>query len=136
MSFVALAASISIMFSFAVVAAERPAAITSERAEALVWALPEIKAWAKYIGAESEGKAHAMTIVEPEAPEIVKGKRYWSVNFGEDDGDHTHRWQTFMVRLDGAAILVDTDTPDEYLTLKQWRVRDHPMDRIRGSQTP
>ena len=136
MSFVALAALISIMFTYAVSAAERPAAITSERAEALVWALPEIKAWAKFIGAQSKGKARAMTIVEPEAPAIVEGKRYWSVSFGEDDGDHTHRWQTFMVGVDGGAILVDTDAPDEYLTLKQWRVREHPMDRIRGAHAP
>jgi hypothetical protein len=47
------------------------ALITQEQAVALVWELPETKAWAKYIEQKTEGKVRAALIVEPETPETI-----------------------------------------------------------------
>lgn len=108
--------------------APQPAPITGEQAEAIVWNLPETKAWTDAIARRSHGTAHATTMVLPEDPEIVAGKRYWSVNFYETQPDHIHRWQTFMVRLDGKEILVEADTGD-HLSLQDWRVKQQPPAR-------
>jgi hypothetical protein len=109
--------------------------ITKEQADALVWNLPEVKAWANYINTKTKGAVHAMTMISPETPETIEGKKYWSVGFYEDQPDHVVRWQSFLVRLDGKEILVDTDSPDEYLSLKEWRAKAHPMERIREPRT-
>ncbi len=106
----------------------QPATITSERAEAIVWDLAETRAWADAIARRSRGAAHATTMVLPEDPETIDGKRYWSVNFYETQPDHIHRWQTFMVRLDGKEILVEADTGD-HLSLQDWRAKQHPLAR-------
>src|SRR5579863_2968809 len=106
----------------------QPARITGEQAEAIVWDLPETRAWADAIAKRSRGAAHATTMVLPEDPETIEGKRYWSVNFYETQPDHIHRWQTFMVRLDGKEILVETDTGD-HLSLQDWRVKQQPLAR-------
>ena len=110
--------------------------ITKERAEAIVWELPEIKAWKKYIDKKNKGTVHAATMVLPETPLIIKGKQYWAVNFYEDRPAYLHRWQTFMIPLDSKKILVDTDTTGIYSSLQEWRTKTNPMERIRESKTP
>jgi hypothetical protein len=110
--------------------------ITKEKAVAIVWDLPEIKAWAKYIDAKTKGTVHAATMVIPEIPVTIKKKQYWSVNFYEDQPEYFHRWQSFMVQLDGKEILVDTIRPDDYISLQEWRTKEKPMERIRESKAP
>jgi hypothetical protein len=75
-------------------------------------------------------------MVEPQQPEAREGKYYWSVNYYENHPTHFHRWQTFMVRLDGKEILVDDVTTGEYRSLDDWRRKEKPMDRVRETKAP
>ncbi|HEX3532555.1 MAG TPA: hypothetical protein VH988_36315 [Thermoanaerobaculia bacterium] len=72
-------------------------------------------------------------MVEPEEPETIEGKRlrYWSVGFYEFQPDHSHRWDTFLVRVDGKEILVEDLLGGDPMTLKEWRRKEKPMDRAK-----
>lgn len=113
-------------------AAATPPAITEDQAVEILDRLPEIRAWSAYIARQSHGKVHASFIAMPEEPVTLdNGQRYWSIGFFEDHPGYVHRWDTFMVRLDGKQIRVMDDLTDDLLTLKQWRTKKKPMDRIR-----
>ena len=109
-----------------------PATISAEQATEIVEKLPEIKAWSAYIKRTTHGKVTSALMVMPEEPETVEGKRlrYWSVGFYENQPDHYHRWDTFLVRVDGKEILVE-DLSGDPITLKQWRKEEKPMDRVK-----
>lgn len=106
------------------------ASITKEQAAAIVLDLPEAKAWAKYMDAKTKGAVHAFTMVSPEVPEIIEGKQYWSVGFFEDRPGHAICWQWFRVRLDGKRILVESQESGDYLGLREWRAKEHPLARV------
>lgn len=115
---------------------QAPPGITANEAVAIVSELPEARAWAKYINDNTNGKTRAAMMVEPQQPEAREGKYYWSVNYYENQPTHFHRWQTFMVRLDGKEILVDDVTTGEYRSLDDWRRKEKPMDRVRETKAP
>jgi hypothetical protein len=115
---------------------EPSTAITADEAVAIVSELPEAKAWSKYLNDSTGGKVQAAMTVEPEHPETIEGKQYWSVNYYENQPTHFHRWQTFMVRLDGKEILVDDVTTGEYRSLEEWREKEKPMERVNKTKAP
>jgi hypothetical protein len=107
------------------------ASLTSDAAVNAVARLPEVKAWGKFILESTGGKVHGALMVMPEEPVVEEGKRYWSVEYLEDQPDHMHRWQTFLIRLDGKEILVDDPVSGDYVSLAEWRATQKPMERIR-----
>lgn len=111
-----------------------PASLTSDAAVEAVFRLPEVKAWGKYILETSNGKVHGALMVMPEKPVIENGKRYWSVEYVENQPDHVHRWQTFLVRLDGKEILVDDPVSGDDVSLAEWRETQMPMKRVRRTE--
>jgi hypothetical protein len=115
-----------------------PATISSDQATEIIWKLPEVKAWSAYILRTTQEKVHPALMVEPGEPVRVEGRRsrYWSVGFYEDQPDHTHRWDTFLVRVDGKEILVEDMTGGDPMTLTQWRKKEKPMDRVRETKSP
>ena len=112
-------------------AAPSPAPITEEQAMAIVWELPEIKAWTRYIDEKTAGKVRATLMVDPQRPENIRGNKYWAVGFYENQPTHVHRWQTFLVRLDGKEILVDDLVTGDYMDLQKWREKENPFERVR-----
>lgn len=112
------------------------ASITQEQAIAIVWDLPEIKAWTHYVEKKSEGKARPVLIAERQTPETMAGNKYWAIGFYEDQTTYTHRWQSFLVRLDGKEILVDDVATGNYLGLLKWREKEKPMERVRETKEP
>jgi hypothetical protein len=131
-----LAAATPVVSQRTVAARQVPAGITATEAIGIVRDLPEARAWSTFISEQSKGGAHAAMMVEPQQPKEMEGKYYWSVNFYENQPTHFHRWQTFMVRLDGKEILVDDVVSGEYRHLKEWRIIDKPMDRVRAKKVP
>ncbi len=115
---------------------EIAAGITANEAVAIISELPEAKAWAKYISDSTNGNVRAAMTVLPEHPVIRGANKYWSVNYYENQPTHFHRWQTFMVSLDGKEILVDDVTTGEYLSLHEWREKEKPMERVRETRAP
>ena len=98
----------------------------------LVWNLPEIKAWMGFIERKSDGRSHAVVMINVEDP--VKeddGRLYWPVGFLEDTGPLVHRWETFLVRADGSEIMIenDVDPAAGMLTLDRWRKERKPMEK-------
>jgi hypothetical protein len=83
------------------------ASITREQAIDRVAKLPEIAAWRAYVTAQSSGTVSTTLSVNAETPETFVDQEYWSVSFHENQPRHRHRWQSFLVRLDGQEILVD-----------------------------
>jgi hypothetical protein len=112
-----------------------PASTTKEQAVALIFELPEIKAWSRYIESTTGGKVHASIMVLPEEPRNIDGKQYWSVNFYENQTTHMSRWESFLVSLDSKEIMVD-DIADDVISLQEWRTKKKPMERIRGANAP
>jgi hypothetical protein len=105
------------------------ASITREQAIDRVAKLPEIAAWRAYVTAQSSGTVSTTLSVNAETPETFVDQEYWSVSFHENQPRHRHRWQSFLVRLDGQEILVDG--PDgKYRSLDTWRRDDKPMARV------
>jgi hypothetical protein len=105
--------------------------LTEEQAEDLLLRLPELKAWSNYIRRKTKGTAHSYVMAQPDEPIRHEGKLYWSIGFFEDIEAGYHRWQQFLVRIDGKEILIDDYLNDRIMTLKQWRKQERPMDRIR-----
>lgn len=104
--------------------------VSKEKAVSLVEALPEVKAWARYVEEQSKGNARAAIISDDETTE-VSGKYYWRVVFYESQPTHMHVWETFLVRSDGRVIFIENIDPDEGpLSLEQWRKTRKPLDRI------
>ena len=120
----------------AVAPAPASASITQDQAVAIIWRLPEIKAWAKYIEKKTDGKVRAALMVDPQIPETIAEKKYWSVGFYENQPTHMHRWQSFLVRVDGNEILVDDAVTGDYLDLERWREKEKPMERVSESKAP
>ncbi len=118
-------------------AAPRPAPATlgADQAVAIVEKLPEVKAWSAYIERTTSGKVHSTMMVEPDEPVSLEGKRYWAVGFFEDRPEYLHRWQTFLVRVDGKEVLVESAATGDAMTLKEWRRKEKPMDRARERKT-
>jgi hypothetical protein len=108
--------------------------ISSDKAENIIAALPEVKAWGSFIEKQSEGKAHG-AFMSSEKPETVEGHkgRFWSVSFYESNKSDMHRWETFLVSLDGRTLLVE-QMEDDPMPLSAWRVKQKPMDRIKAGQ--
>ena len=102
----------------------------------MIWELPEVKALAKYIEEKTAGKVRAALMVEPNTPENLAGNKYWAIGFYENQPTHVHRWQTFLVRLDGKEILVDDLITGDYWNLQKWREKEKPLERVRESKTP
>ena len=93
-----------------------------------------MKAWGKYIEEKTSERVRAL-IVDPRTPEYHTVKRYWAVDFYEDQPTHVHRWQTFFVRLDGKEILVDDPITGDYMDLQKWREKEKPLERVREPST-
>jgi hypothetical protein len=103
--------------------------ITREQAIAQVAELPEIAAWQAYVKAQTAGEVSTVLSLNGETPETFVDQEYWSVSFYENQPRHRHRWQSFLVRLDGQEILVD-DVSGKYRSLDDWRRDDKPMERV------
>jgi hypothetical protein len=103
--------------------------MTADQAIATIAELPEIIAWKAYIKEKTDGKVRAALIINPETPTMKDGQQYWAVSFYESQSTHSHRWQSFLVRLDGQEILVD-DIEGKYRHLETWRQQDQPMARV------
>lgn len=103
--------------------------ISTDRAIALVMKIPEVNSWVKAV--QKAGRTPAYNIDGDNLVETIHGREYRSTTIYEDTGDKFTRWMTFMVRIDGKALLVDDDLSDSdesrYITLEQWRAR---MKRI------
>lgn len=106
--------------------------ISKDRAVEVVWQLPEVRAWAESVEKQSKGKAHGASKIDDD-PEVVDGKRYWSVTCFVDHPDHINRWHTFLIRLDGKEILADSPASGDFTTLELWRLREKPVHRIEAS---
>ncbi len=108
--------------------------ITREQAIAVINELPEIAAWHAYVKAQTAGEVGTVVTVNDKTPETFVDQEYWSVSFYENQPQHRHRWQSFLVRLDGQEILVDS--PDgQYRSLDTWRREDKPMERVQPRQS-
>jgi hypothetical protein len=94
--------------------------------------LPEAKAWDAFMRKKTSGKYHGCVIADSDRPERISGRMCLPIAFMEDGPDAMHRWQTFEVDVDTGKVMV-LDATGEYklLTLKQWRKREHPMDRVK-----
>jgi hypothetical protein len=103
--------------------------ITREQAIAMIHELPEIAAWHAYVKAQTAGEVSTVLSLNGEIPETFVDQEYWSVSFYENQPRHRHRWQSFLVRLDGQEILVD-DVSGKYRSLDTWRRDDKPMERV------
>jgi hypothetical protein len=108
-----------------------PSELSADKAETLIFELPEIKAWSNYIEQKTQGKVHAAIMVSSKEPQELDGKQYWSVDFYESQQTHVHRWESFLVRIDGKEILVD-DLADGPIGLQEWRDQKKPLDRIKS----
>lgn len=99
--------------------------ISIDRAIALVMKIPEANSWAKAV--QKAGRIPAFNIDGDNLVETINGREYYSITIYEDTGDKFTRWMTFMVRVDGKAILIDDDLSDSdesrYITLEQWRAK-------------
>lgn len=104
--------------------------LTKEQAITVIIKLPESKAWSEYIERKSKNKAHSSLMVTQEQPIVINKKQYWSVNFYENNAEHMHKWESFLVSLDGKTILID-DANDGLISLEKWRNNKRPMARIR-----
>jgi hypothetical protein len=76
-----------------------PTELAVDNAEALIFELPEIKAWSDYIDQKSQGKVHAAILTTAKEPQDIDGKQYWPVDFFESQDTHMHRWESFWVRI-------------------------------------
>lgn len=74
--------------------------------------------------------------LKPTYPGLVSGNKYWAVGFYEDQTTYAHRWQSFLVRLDGKGILVDDVATGDYLGILKWREKEKPMERVRETKEP
>ncbi|MGE5328587.1 MAG: hypothetical protein ACM3KR_03660 [Deltaproteobacteria bacterium] len=52
-------------------------------------------------------------------------KDYFEIYVGEDLGDHTSRWNSFLVRQDLKEILVDDVISGEWISLEEWRAKQN-----------
>ena len=109
--------------------AAAPAARSKQQAMAALMALPELQAWSARIEQSSSGKLHGALIEYEPSPKIIDGKRYWQLSFVENGSDAAHRWESFLVAQDGDEILIDDPLTDRVLSLAQWRIDNHPMQR-------
>jgi hypothetical protein len=107
------------------------AAIDREQAIERIANLPEVVAWKQYIAKQSDEKVKSSLMPQGDHPVTIAGKQYWKISFNESQPTHHHRWQTFLVRVDGAEILVDDVNGGDYLDLETWRSKAKPMDRIK-----
>lgn len=108
-----------------------PTTITKEQATAIIFELPEIKAWSIDIERTSEGKVHGMIMDPPTELTNIDGKQYWSVDFYESDSTHLHRRESFLVSLDSKDILVN-DIADGPISLQEWRNNKKPMEQVQN----
>jgi hypothetical protein len=111
--------------------ASTKASITLDQAMDILLALPEIKAWKSHVERVSKGTLHGKLLAESDEPVVVKGRKYWSVSFVEDHPDRVHRWEFFLVSMDGKQVLVQDSENDRLLTLDRWRRQERPMERAK-----
>ncbi len=105
---------------------QKSSSISKEQAMELVQNLPEIKAWSELIAKKKDSHRRAVIMIDGDIAEPIKGKDgkfYWPVGFLEDTGSMMHRWESFLVRLDGKTIMIENnvDPAAGMLTLEQWR---------------
>lgn len=92
--------------------------LSVEKAEQIVWALPEVKEMAVQIIRQG---VKPFTRVESE----VEGPNdnTYTVYFGEDHRTHTVRRETFIIDRETGGISVYDVTADKNLSLSEWRTR-------------
>lgn len=70
----------------------------------------------------TNNKMIVMINAEPDpGAESIYQQEYYDVYVGEDLGDHTSRWTSFLIRQDLSEILVDDALTGEYISLEEWR---------------
>jgi hypothetical protein len=109
--------------------------LDKQAAYALVERLPEVRAWIHAIPRMTDGTSVGALMAVPERPILLAGWHYWSVNFYLDEGIHFHRWETFLVRIDGRRILVN-DTVSGVISLVVWRRDKDPYAHIAAAAQP
>jgi len=107
-----------------------PGTITIKQAEDLVWQLPEVQAWAKYLRTVKEYPVHGCTMDLSSEPWENNGHKWWAVGFYEDQEDHVVMWEAFVVRVDGGEIMVEDRLDGHWMSLDEWRRDKNPMARV------
>ncbi|MET3132497.1 hypothetical protein AAKU55_002771 [Oxalobacteraceae bacterium GrIS 1.11] len=102
-----------------------------QRATNTLMALPELQAWSAFIEKASGGQAHGALIETSPELRTVNGKRYRQLSFYESGVETAHRWESFLVAVDGDEILVEDDVNDKLMSLERWRKQSHPLQRIK-----
>lgn len=97
-----------------------------QKAETKVYSLPEVMAWKTLVYKNKDRKV--ITIPSMDQQLMINDRCYWSVTLYEDTPTHSTRWNTFYVKTDKQAILVDGITGGDPMTLKQWRKRNKTLE--------
>ncbi len=99
--------------------------VTFDEARALVFDLPEVKAWRaerrKAADLDPKGPATAGILTGSRNP---GGAKHWAVTFYKNPSNQPEKWATFLVRESDAGLFVEDDKGNP-IPLEQWR-RGHP----------
>jgi hypothetical protein len=90
--------------------------LNAEKAEQIVWSLPEVKKMAEQIR-----QAGARPFTRVEAAPDEPSERTFSIYFGEDHRTHTVRVETFIVDRKTGAVSVYDLVSDTKLSLEEWK---------------
>ncbi|MHC4563372.1 MAG: hypothetical protein ACYS8X_11430 [Planctomycetota bacterium] len=101
--------------------------VAREQAHDVLWALPEIKAWAEYV---REHDRRPGTMVDPRDVIEIDGRSYWSIRFLEHHPTHIVTWEWFLVDAATAEVFVQEMVNCEIVSLEQWQRDYKPMQRV------
>lgn len=103
---------------------------SQQQAQALIEALPEIKAWNEHLHTTSGGTVKGTLVRYSPTPKQIGGKRYWLFSYVANGPDFARRWENFLVGEDNADVLVDDTDTASHMSLPEWRRNKQPMRRI------
>jgi hypothetical protein len=110
-----------------------PASISSgiSKSEAIdiIAGLPETNAWAMSIRESTIGEVRGVLMANDRQPVTIGDNHYWDISFYESNPERIIRIESFLVRYDGAEILINDVVELRYISLEEWRSTYKPLDR-------